>query len=427
MTRSGGARLLAEPLARRGRRPAPDPGTARRRRPRARARANGSRSCRGRSRSRRWSCCAIRARRTCCATPAATTRSRGSSRSIPETLEPVVRSPDLPGGPTWPGGTGRARERIALRRVRPARPPPRPGHGADRDATAPTQPSVQQLRDPARRPPRDQGLRRHASRAGPDRRPIRPSSSSSNPTRSRSSLASHCPNGRSRGSPRTGTTSTSSATRRCSACGGTAPRASLELDDGFQPRYRHLDGQGYGWDAVIDAGAAWFLDNGNGSERYAGSFRGLGISGAPLHLVRVDLATGAVTLTEICGRPNGIVANPPVVDPERGIAVGLRQQQRRARRVLDHGRRRARAALVAGPAPRVAHDPVPRHRRARHRGLRPRAVRRPGRRPRHRDRRPRRPGRTRPARSSPWCSRAAGFGRDLYLCSFSTLTRVTVA
>jgi hypothetical protein len=38
--------------------------------------------------------------------------------------------------------------------------------------------------------------------------------------------------------------------------------------------------------------------------------------------VRVDLATGAVTLTEICGAPNGIVANPPAVDAGRRIAVG---------------------------------------------------------------------------------------------------------
>ena len=98
--------------------------------------------------------------------------------------------------------------------------------------------------------------------------------------------------------------------------------ARLTLDDGFRPRYRTLEDQTYGWDAVIDAASAWFLDNGAGSERYAGTFRGQGISTAPLHLVRVDLETGAVSLTEICGLPNGVVANPPAVDPERGIAVG---------------------------------------------------------------------------------------------------------
>jgi hypothetical protein len=97
---------------------------------------------------------------------------------------------------------------------------------------------------------------------------------------------------------------------------------ALELDDGFTAPYRKLDGQTYGWDCVIAAGAAWFLDNGDGSEGFSGTLRGNGISTAPLHLVRVDLATSAVTLTEICDRPGGLVANPPVVDEVRGVVVG---------------------------------------------------------------------------------------------------------
>ena len=97
---------------------------------------------------------------------------------------------------------------------------------------------------------------------------------------------------------------------------------TLTLDDAFAGRYRTLAGQTYGWDAVLALGAAWFLDNGAGSERYAGTFRGQGISEAPLHLVRVDLTTAAVDLTEICGLPNGLVANPPAVDEARRIVVG---------------------------------------------------------------------------------------------------------
>jgi hypothetical protein len=99
---------------------------------------------------------------------------------------------------------------------------------------------------------------------------------------------------------------------------------ALALDDAFTAPYRTLDGQTYGWDCVIAAGAAWFLDDGDGTIGFAatGSMRGHGISTAPLHLVRVDLATRAVTLTEICGRPGGLVANPPVVDEHRGVAVG---------------------------------------------------------------------------------------------------------
>ena len=97
---------------------------------------------------------------------------------------------------------------------------------------------------------------------------------------------------------------------------------ALRLDDEFAPRYRTVDGQTYGWDAVIALGAAWFLDNGFGAERYVGTFRDQGVNTAPLHLVRVDLATGGVGLTEICGLANGVIANPPLVDPLRMIVVG---------------------------------------------------------------------------------------------------------
>lgn len=96
----------------------------------------------------------------------------------------------------------------------------------------------------------------------------------------------------------------------------------LELDGGFRPRYRTLAGQTYGWDCVLAGGSAWFLDDGDGSEAFDGTLRGHGRSTAPLHLVRVDLESGAVSTAEVCGRPGGLVANPPVVDEARGVAVG---------------------------------------------------------------------------------------------------------
>jgi hypothetical protein len=96
----------------------------------------------------------------------------------------------------------------------------------------------------------------------------------------------------------------------------------LRLDDAFTATYRTMEGQTYGWDCVIAAGAAWFLDDGDGSERYSGTLRGNGVSTAPLHLVRVDLATSDVAMVEVCGRPGGLIANPPVVDEARGIVVG---------------------------------------------------------------------------------------------------------
>lgn len=95
----------------------------------------------------------------------------------------------------------------------------------------------------------------------------------------------------------------------------------LVRDDGFDATYRTLPGQTYGWDAVIAADAAWFLDDGEGTHAYAGSLRGCGRSGVPLHLVRVDLVSGAVSLTEVSGLPGGIVANPPVVDEQRRIVI----------------------------------------------------------------------------------------------------------
>ncbi|MEI6701104.1 MAG: hypothetical protein WCL38_05040 [Actinomycetota bacterium] len=94
------------------------------------------------------------------------------------------------------------------------------------------------------------------------------------------------------------------------------------IEETSRTRYRTLDGQTYGWDPVLVGNCAWFLDNGEGSEAFDGSFRGKGISQAPLHLVRVDLSTHEVQLTEIAGLPNGLIANPPIIDPVRMIAVG---------------------------------------------------------------------------------------------------------
>ncbi len=99
----------------------------------------------------------------------------------------------------------------------------------------------------------------------------------------------------------------------------------LVHDEQWRAPYVRFDGQHYGWDPVLASGSAWFLDNGAGSDRFAGSFRGRGIATAPLNLVRaaVDGHGGDVELVEICGKPGGIVVNPPLVDPVRRIAVGF--------------------------------------------------------------------------------------------------------
>lgn len=98
--------------------------------------------------------------------------------------------------------------------------------------------------------------------------------------------------------------------------------STLEQDD-FRGRYRQMEGQTYGWDAVLADGCAWFLDNGESTHRFAGTLRGVGTASAPLHLVRVWLDSGRVSLTEVCGLPGGVVANPPLVDTTRRIVVGF--------------------------------------------------------------------------------------------------------
>lgn len=135
--------------------------------------------------------------------------------------------------------------------------------------------------------------------------------------------------------------------------------SSLAADESFAPRYRTIDGQTHGWDAVIALGAAWFLDNGAGSERYAGTFRGQGISSAPLHLVRVDLISGDVSLTEICGQPNGLVANPPLIDEKRMIAVGFDSSNGviAAFDIDDDGRTTPRWSYEQNHAPHMLFDP----------------------------------------------------------------------
>jgi hypothetical protein len=103
-----------------------------------------------------------------------------------------------------------------------------------------------------------------------------------------------------------------------------AARASLEPDDDWASDYLRFDGQTFGWDAVIEDGSAWFLDNGEGTTNFGPSFRGKGTSAAALHLVRIPLdgTHPEPEYLEVCGKSGGIIANPPVVDRTRHIAVG---------------------------------------------------------------------------------------------------------
>jgi hypothetical protein len=99
----------------------------------------------------------------------------------------------------------------------------------------------------------------------------------------------------------------------------------LSFDSRDRVRYRTMDGQTFGWDPVLTADSAWFLDNGEGSTNFGPSFRGKGgASTAPLHLVRAPLqrGSGGATSLVVCEEPGGLIANPPIVDDERQIAIG---------------------------------------------------------------------------------------------------------
>lgn len=100
--------------------------------------------------------------------------------------------------------------------------------------------------------------------------------------------------------------------------------AQLSPDGEWNVPYVRFDGQTFGWDAVIESGSAWFLDNGEGTNAFGPSFRGRGTSPSPLHLVRIPLegSEPEPEYLEVCGKPGGIIANPPIVDAERRIAVG---------------------------------------------------------------------------------------------------------
>jgi hypothetical protein len=242
-------------------------------------------------------------------------------RFHPETLEVLERSPDLPGGPPWPGGVavhangslyvvfGRHAHRLApdtsvlARRELPRNRPYNSfvvlpdGHLATKDFGGSTPPGVTDVDAPQ---PAEllilepEGLEIVARVELPE------------PSVARLSALGD----------------------DIYLVGDTALHrvhwdgTGLTVDRAFAPRYRTVEGQTFGWDAVLVDGAAWFLDDGEGSEAYAGSLRGCGRSGAPLHLVRVDLASGAVALTEISGLPGGIVANPPVIAPQQSMAIG---------------------------------------------------------------------------------------------------------
>ncbi len=95
---------------------------------------------------------------------------------------------------------------------------------------------------------------------------------------------------------------------------------TLTLDEGWSYRYRTSPGQSFGWDPVIADGFAWFMDNGDAG--FQRSLRGCGKAPDPLHLHRVSLtdASDHASFAPF-DLPHGTIVNPPLIDASRRIAV----------------------------------------------------------------------------------------------------------
>ena len=94
----------------------------------------------------------------------------------------------------------------------------------------------------------------------------------------------------------------------------------LTLDEDWHFRYHGGPRHSYGWDPVIAGAHVWFLDN--GAHDYATTMRGAARSAGPVRLIRVAVAdAGDADIVEVSGLPRGAVTNPPLYDAERRIAV----------------------------------------------------------------------------------------------------------
>lgn len=97
--------------------------------------------------------------------------------------------------------------------------------------------------------------------------------------------------------------------------------SALVIDPDWHWAYLGNSDNSHGWDVVIAAGSAWFMDNGR--HRYRTSMTGAGVNPTPNRLLRVSLDDchdhAAVVVSGVAG---GSITNPPLVDAERGIVLG---------------------------------------------------------------------------------------------------------
>jgi hypothetical protein len=96
--------------------------------------------------------------------------------------------------------------------------------------------------------------------------------------------------------------------------------SALVIDPDWRWDYLGDSGNSYGWDVVLAAGHAWFMDNGH--HRYRTSMIGAGVNATANRLLRVTLDNAQDhQAVAVSGLPGGSITNPPLVDAARGIVI----------------------------------------------------------------------------------------------------------
>ena len=230
-------------------------------------------------------------------------------RIDPITLAPLARSPQLPGGPMWPGGVAvHANGDLYTVYGRFA-------HRLDRDCRVKA----------ARELPIDQPHNSFVILPGgmivtknlSDKTPARLSVLDPETLAIVASL--DCPEPSIARLSADGTCVYVVGTRSIMRCHWDGK--ALAWDD-WRHDYTSGTQQSYGWDVVLALGHAWFMDNGR--HRYRTSMIGRGVSPTANRLIRVSLNDARDTeATTISGLSGGSITNPPLIDPARRIAIGF--------------------------------------------------------------------------------------------------------
>mgnify|MGYP000025788496 FL=1 len=106
--------------------------------------------------------------------------------------------------------------------------------------------------------------------------------------------------------------------------------SSLVKDPTWSYHYLKDSKQSYGWDMVITAHDAWFMDN--GKHNYLISMLGAGKNKAPNRLHRVSLSdSNSHQHWEVSSVQGGAITNPPLVDEARQIVVAFDSANRHLR------------------------------------------------------------------------------------------------